>query len=1297
MSSTAAIDMSAIDKQVDIVETPRMVSDWYLTDTHQEKLSFSAVAPVDVQIRRLSVEVHTGRRGWFAKNQNLDEEKGVSKGLLSQIDADFPHASLTGIIGSSGSGKTTLLNVLSRRMHASNLAVHGHILYNNSPSISDITHAYVTQTDILLPTLTVRETLMYAADLRLPASITSVKRAQLVEEIILELGLKECADTPVGDGFRRKGCSGGERRRVSLGVQLLGNPSVLFLDEPTTGLDATSAFQLVKTLQSMAKKGRTIIMTLHQPRSEIFFMLDRVTLLAQGHTLYTGPISDAVPWFEGHLNPIDHHVNPANYLIDAAAIDVRTTETEEAARARVNRLISAWHEESVKRYPEGLAKQETESTTTLIPRSAVPDHNKVPVSRTVFTLLSRTLKTSYRDPLGMTTSWIEAVLMGVVVGLVFLQLPDSIAGIRSRQAALYTAVGLQGYLIVMYEVYRLTVVEMPVFDREHGEGIVGVLPWILSYRIAHLLLEDIIVPLVFCAISYFMIGFAPSASRFFFYFAIGLLNHFTSVSFAGLSSAISRNFATATLVANLAFTAYTFACGFFIQGNSIPIYLRWIKWISQLFYAFTALVNNEFKGRFFDCPSGDARTDPNCITYRGDFIIESLAVPRKDWTTIPVVAMLGFAILYLIFQILLLFVIKINITVLGTKRTADEPKQKNIKVISRAANAVAGVDIDLIDYTLHIRTRGGKSRTVLQGINTCFEAGKVNVILGPSGSGKSSLLNLMAQRLQSTLRTTYVAEGDLALNGVVANGDVVRVLCSYVMQDDAALLPYLTVRETLRFAAGLRLPSWMSKEEKRQKADEVMHKMGLKDCADTLVGTELSKGISGGEKRRVSIAIQVLTEPQVLMLDEPTSGLDVFTAASIMDVLRQLAEEGRTIITTLHQSSSELFRHFGNVLLLTKGGRVAYSGPACDMLEYMASVGFKCPSTMNPADFALDVVSVDLREAEQEELSRVKVDRLVEEFRKQTHKVEDRKKTSGLSLDLKKYEKKMSPLTTSLPILLKRGYLAFIHQKTVPEARFGNVLGLGVVSSLFFSPIGHNYISIQNRVGCIQEILPLYFVGMLQNIAVYPVERDIFYREYDDGAYSIESFFIAYVLLELPCEVLSCLIFSALTAIATDLRRTVSMFLVVSLNALCIVNAGESLGILFNTLLNENTGLALNVTNVILSVAMFMAGLMSLDMPAFLKGLNKLSPLGYAIRNIMPYAFRGQVFSCDDDQRLVDGTCAVSSGEQVLDMFELGGIDAQLNLGAIVVAMVLYRLLAYVVLKLVKARFKVERRRKSRA
>ncbi|KAG7440535.1 P-loop containing nucleoside triphosphate hydrolase protein [Guyanagaster necrorhizus] len=153
-----------------------------------------------------------------------------------------------------------------------------------------------------------------------------------------------------------------------------------------------------------------------------------------------------------------------------------------------------------------------------------------------------------------------------------------------------------------------------------------------------------------------------------------------------------------------------------------------------------------------------------------------------------------------------------------------------------------------------------------EGISTFFEAGKVNVILGPSGSGKSSLLNLMAQHRKSSLRMVYTVEGELKLNDRPVNTDIIDTLCSYVTQDDTALLPYLTVRDTLEFATALRLPNWMSKEQKLQKAGEVMKKVGLTGCADTLVGNELLKGISGGEKCRVSIAIQALTEPRILIL-----------------------------------------------------------------------------------------------------------------------------------------------------------------------------------------------------------------------------------------------------------------------------------------------------------------------------------------------------------------------------------------------------------------------------------------------
>ncbi len=327
-----------------------------------------------------------------------------------------------------------MLNVLSERMHGSNLSVEGERFYNGSTSLSSISHAYVTQTDTLLPTLTVRETLTYAANLRLPASTSSAQRAQLVDDIILELGLKDCANTHVGDGFHRRGCSGGELRRISLGVQLLANPSVLFLDEPTTGLDATSAFHLVKALKSLAQKGRTVIMTLHQPRSEAFLMLDRVMILSQGHVLYTGVSSAAIPWFERLVHPLELHVNPADYLIDVAVVDVRTSEAEEASRSRVNRLIAAWKSESVIRFPSIKHKP---AVNHLDKR----DVHKAPVGRVIFTLISRKLKTSVRDPFGMAAAWMEAVLMGLFVGIAFYHIPDSISGIRTREAVLYTSSG----------------------------------------------------------------------------------------------------------------------------------------------------------------------------------------------------------------------------------------------------------------------------------------------------------------------------------------------------------------------------------------------------------------------------------------------------------------------------------------------------------------------------------------------------------------------------------------------------------------------------------------------------------------------------------------------------------------------------------------------------------------------------------------------------------------------------------------------------------------------------------------
>lgn len=254
-------------------------------DPHNPYLSFRRVEAVNVSVRNVGISVvqkPTVSRLW--KWKKSDGEEGTQEiKILDNISADMPAGQVMAIIGGSGSGKTSLLNAMAHRMRGQNLQITGSTIFNESPNLSSIRHAYVMQQDVLLPQLTVRETLRYSAELRLPSGTPAEERERVVEEVILQLGLKECADTPIGDGAH-KGCSGGEKRRVSIGVQLLANPSVLFLDEPTTGLDATSAYQLVRTLKNLARKGRTIITTLHQPRSEIWEMFDRITLLAKGNS-----------------------------------------------------------------------------------------------------------------------------------------------------------------------------------------------------------------------------------------------------------------------------------------------------------------------------------------------------------------------------------------------------------------------------------------------------------------------------------------------------------------------------------------------------------------------------------------------------------------------------------------------------------------------------------------------------------------------------------------------------------------------------------------------------------------------------------------------------------------------------------------------------------------------------------------------------------------------------------------------------------------------------------------------------
>ncbi|GAX76515.1 hypothetical protein CEUSTIGMA_g3961.t1 [Chlamydomonas eustigma] len=244
-----------------------------------------------------------------------------------------------------------------------------------------------------------------------------------------------------------------------------------------------------------------------------------------------------------------------------------------------------------------------------------------------------------------------------------------------------------------------------------------------------------------------------------------------------------------------------------------------------------------------------------------------------------------------------------------------------------------------------------KDKQILFDTTACVEPGELLALMGPSGSGKSSLITLLGGR--STARW----DGSITFNGAELSKPIKRKL-GYVSQDDL-LFAELTVYETLYFAALLRLPKDWPREKKLDRVEMVLQGLGLVKCRDTIIGNHMMRGVSGGERKRVSIGHELLINPSVMFLDEPTSGLDSTTALQLLHTLRTLASGGRTIITSIHQPSSRLYQQMDKLLLLSEGYTVYY-GDAHVCSHWLAKYGQPVPFGVSTADHLLDLACGDL-------------------------------------------------------------------------------------------------------------------------------------------------------------------------------------------------------------------------------------------------------------------------------------------------------------------------------------------------
>ncbi|XP_023762130.1 ABC transporter G family member 9 [Lactuca sativa] len=269
--------------------------------------------PVTLKFQEVVYTIKNKKQGWIKRKKNHEPtEKHILKGITGMV---LPGEMLA-MLGPSGCGKTTLLTALGGRLGGK---LDGTITYNGKPfsSIMKRYTGFVTQDDILYPHLTVTETLVFIALLRLPKKLTTQEKITHAEAVIDQLRLTRCKNIIIG-GPNLRGVSGGERKRVSIGQEMLINPSLLFLDEPTSGLDSTTAQRIALTLWELARGGRTIVMTIHQPSSRLFYMFHKVLLLSEGNSLFFGKGSEVMDYFNSIGFSPSVAMNPSDFLLDLA-------------------------------------------------------------------------------------------------------------------------------------------------------------------------------------------------------------------------------------------------------------------------------------------------------------------------------------------------------------------------------------------------------------------------------------------------------------------------------------------------------------------------------------------------------------------------------------------------------------------------------------------------------------------------------------------------------------------------------------------------------------------------------------------------------------------------------------------------------------------------------------------------------------------------------------------------------------------------------------------------------------------
>eukprot|EP01104_Vermistella_antarctica_P020020 TRINITY_DN827_c0_g3_i2.p1 TRINITY_DN827_c0_g3~~TRINITY_DN827_c0_g3_i2.p1 ORF type:complete len:1483 (-),score=306.29 TRINITY_DN827_c0_g3_i2:234-4682(-) len=1229
------------------------------------------------------------------RDEMRQRKASVNKLVLDSVSFHVKPGTMTVVLGAPGCGKTTMIRLLANLVR--NGDISGDITFNGvTPNPRDYHRkvAYVRQDDIHQPQLTVRETLFFAAQCQMPETST-VKEVELRVLNVMELlGISHRADTLVGDALLR-GVSGGEKRRVSIGIELCKAANLLLLDEPTTGLDATTALDVFKSLRVVADHVAPVVSSLQQPGRELFELFDNVVLMSHGKVVYFGPVSRVLPYFEnmGYVCPTRR--NPSDFLQDIidkphvisepssgysssseSSADMESglsvgnssdsdrligaTDVDEddnnyvdvaAAKAHASHLREVYEQSDIKE--EMWRHDNVNPNDGGLSTEPYVDQLRYATSRVKqFRLcLWRTFRILMNVPATFITRVVRAIIVSLIVGSAFFQLGDT-------QDELYARLGL-GFYVVSYAGLGAISNIGPTFNGrdvyyyQRESKYYSSLPLFFATTVMDiplLLLEN----LVFGVIVYFMAGLRLNVVAFLYFIMLVTTFSFAMNSFCKGLAYASRDIMTAIAIAPVFVASIALFSGFPLKKSLVPTWLVWLYWSSPFMYANQGYAINELLGEDFTCESEDEYPDKSdkslhrsfpkgyngvrvCPVTEGETALEGVDFYTESYAKwLFLLGVLGWVVIFSVMCWLAMRFIKFAPK---TRRNKDFDTLAtedlfNLDVVNKELSVRAKeeqVRLDFKDVRYSVTVESGmlcrktsKEVKLLNGVSGYVKPGMLIALMGPSGAGKTTLLDVLANR-----KTGGKITGDILFNNC-ADKTFMHRFTGYVEQQNLHILN-ATVFEAVLFSANTRLSSSMTPTEKKDIARWAMAEMGLLAMKSVLLAK-----CSFEELKRLTVAVEMAAYPPLLFLDEPTSGLDSIAAAQVMRAVKRYASMGKSVVCTIHQPSEQIFGLFTHMLLMArKGGRTIYFGELGanyqTVLNYFKQkLGQSCEETRNPADFVLDMSSLNTTPPPEDVWDNSKekkqVDSTIDKF------------TTGDAVPVPETyaSRNAVGLPAQLRHLMARTFRGLWRR---PDQIWFNIfrqLWGGAMMGLFYCRIGDDQAAVARITSaCYFAVL---YVGLSAFSFIPPMfaDRAAVYRERAAGTYRTTAYATTAVLSGIPhqlgCIVLFLIPFYFISGLRTDdggawFWYFGLVYTAVSLLAMAMAQTFAAI----SPTIEAASGLNGMVTSCSTLFAGFL--LRKAVVPSYWIWLYWSSYFHYALEALVVGMTRGLQFECDDEEQ----------------------------------------------------------------